>query len=264
MISLVIPTYRNPSSLDICLQSALEQQSEQNEIIVVVDGFVEESTAVLDKYIGKIHVLPLEHNAGMQTALNLGVYNASNEKVLIINDDNVLCKDWDIIASEVKEDSVLTINQIEPTGPGIFEFPVQNFGKTPQEFQYEKFIEFEQKIRFDGATKKGGIFPFAIYKKNYMIVGGFDTMYQSPFICDWDFFMKLDLMGLRLIRTLKGAFYHFGSLATKNRKDGGQIAFKESEQPAADMYLYKWGTPPALYENNSHRPKGEFIKGVQF
>ena len=38
-----------------------------------------------------------------------------------------------------------------------------------------------------------GIFPFAMYKKDYMIVGGFDTMYKSPFICDWDFFLKLDL-----------------------------------------------------------------------
>ena len=39
MISLIIPTYRNPDYLDICLKSATEQQDNDNEIIVVIDGF---------------------------------------------------------------------------------------------------------------------------------------------------------------------------------------------------------------------------------
>ena len=51
MISLIIPTYRNPKYLDICLRSAVGGRvNENNEIIVVVDGFVEESKEVLDKY----------------------------------------------------------------------------------------------------------------------------------------------------------------------------------------------------------------------
>ena len=52
MISLIIPTYRNPKYLDICLKSAVEGQINpkgKNEIIVVVDGFVEESKDVLKK-----------------------------------------------------------------------------------------------------------------------------------------------------------------------------------------------------------------------
>ena len=36
MISLIIPTYRNPDYLDICLKSATEQQDNENEIIVVI------------------------------------------------------------------------------------------------------------------------------------------------------------------------------------------------------------------------------------
>ena len=42
MISLVIPTYRNPEYLDICLRSAIENQTNKNEIVVAVDGFIEE------------------------------------------------------------------------------------------------------------------------------------------------------------------------------------------------------------------------------
>ena len=266
MISLIIPSYRNPQCLDLCLKSVLENQKNKNEIIVAVDGFIEESQEVLDKYKKDIKVLDLGENQGMQMALNLAVMNATNEKILIVNDDNVFCKDFDLeVEQEFGENVVLTLNQIEPTGPGIFNFPVKDLGKTPEQFDYRGFIEYEKTLRQDKITIDGGIFPFAIYKKQYMIVGGFDTMYQSPFICDWDFFLKLDLNNIGMIRTHKGHFYHFGSAATKNRTDGDQIKFKASEQPAAEVFMYKWGISPQLFNNNSHNPKNnQIIKGIRY
>ena len=263
MISLIIPTYRNPEYLDICLRSAIENQKNKNEIIVSVDGFIEESQHILEKYVDHIQILDLGQNQGMQSALNLAVMNASNECVVIINDDNVLCKRWDVeIETQFREGSVFTINQIEPIGPGIFNFPVKDFGKTPKEFKYKEFLEYELTIRKETLTSDGGIFPFVISKKDYMIVGGFDTIYQSPFICDWDFFLKLDLNGIEFFKINNLHFYHFGSVATKKGKEGNK--FRESESPAAQLFMYKWGMAPQLFENNSHRPKGKKIKGIQF
>ena len=265
MISLIIPTYRNPEYLYLCLKSAVEQQDNKNEIIVVVDGFMEESKYVLDDFIDDIRILDLVNNQGMQQALNFGVYNADNEKICIINDDNVLCKGWDtIIEEQLKPNSALTINQIEPTGPGIFDFPVKDFGTDPKNFKYNNFIDYELQIRAKNKiTPNGGIFPFAMWKKDYMIVGGFDTLYQSPFICDWDFFLKLDLNNIKLDRTHAGHFYHFGSTATKNGKEGER--FKASEEPAAKIFMYKWGIPPRIYDNLSHNPKdNKIIKGIKY
>lgn len=262
MISLIIPTYRNPKYLDICLRSAVEGQDQKNEIIVVVDGYVNESQEILDKYKENISVLPLEQNQGMQMALNLGVYNAANAKICIINDDNVLCKGWDTLIDEnLFPMQVLTINQIEPSGPGIFNFPVKDFGPV-EEFDYEGYLKYNEEISSDKFTEDGGIFPFAMFKTDYMMVGGFDTLYQSPFICDWDFFLKLDLAGRRFKRTHKGHFYHFGSTATKNGKEG--IKFKATEAPAAQTYIYKWGIQPQLFKNNSHRPHGTTVKGIAY
>ena len=103
MITIIIPTYRNPEYLDICLKSAIEQQSMKNEIIVAVDGFIEESQLVLDKYKNDIQILDLGENQGMQMALNLGVMNATNEIIFIVNDDNVFCKNYDLtISKEIK------------------------------------------------------------------------------------------------------------------------------------------------------------------
>lgn len=263
MISLIIPTYRNPEYLDICLRSAIENQTHKNEIIVAVDGYFEESAHIIKKYNDDIVVLDLGENQGMQTALNLAVMNATNECLVIINDDNVLCKNWDTaILERYQPGSVLTINQIEPTGPGIFNFPVKDLGKHPREFKYEEFLKYEQTLRKDELTLDGGIFPFAISKKDYMIVGGFDTLYQSPFICDWDFFLKLDLNGVQFYRISNIHFYHFGSAATKNGKEGDK--FRDTEHPAAQTFYYKWGIAPQLFENNSHRPKNNLVKGIQF
>ena len=160
MITLIIPTYRNPEYLDICLKSAIEQQEYKNEIIVAVDGFIEESQKILDKYKDNINVLDLGENQGMQTALNLAVMNANNEIIFIVNDDNVFCSGWDysIVKDLAKnQKTVLTLNQIEPTGPGIFNFPVNNFGKKPNEFEYEEFIKYEKVIKNDLYPTKEGI-----------------------------------------------------------------------------------------------------------
>ena len=230
---------------------------------VAVDGFIEESQEVLDKYKDNIKVLDLGSNQGMQSALNLAVMNATNEKILIVNDDNVFCTKWDIVASKVPQGEVWTLNQIEPTGPGIFNFQVKDFGSTPEEFDYKGFIEHEMTTKQNHLTDNGGIFPFAMYKKDYMIVGGFDTLYQSPFICDWDFFLKLDLIGLGFTRTHNAHLYHFGSTATKNGNEGEK--FKATEQPAAQLFMYKWGMSPQLFNNLSHNPKnGQTIKGIKY
>jgi glycosyltransferase involved in cell wall biosynthesis len=235
----------------------------KNEIIVILDGFKEESEHIVKKYSDNISFLPLEQNQGMQTALNLGVYNANNGTIVIINDDNVLCKDWDkTIEEELEYNHVLTINQIEPF-KGIFGFPAKDFGTHPNKFDYEGFKEYEPTIRNDVETPDGGIFPFAMSKKDYMIVGGFDTLYKSPFICDWDFFLKLDLNGLKFSRTSKAHFYHFVSMATKKGKNKEEMS--ASENPAAQTFMYKWGMSPRLFENNSHSPKdGSIIKGVEY
>lgn len=262
MLSLIIPTYRNPDCLNYCLKSAIEQQKNTNQIIVVVDGFIEECKEILEIYKDHIQVIDLGHNQGMQQALNVGVFNASYEKIVIVNDDNVLCKDWDeIILNNLEENEIITINQIEPK-EGIFNFPVKDFGTHPKEFNYEGFIDYEVKIRKDGSSPDGGIFPFAMWKVDYMIVGGFDTLYQSPFICDWDFFLKLDLNGKIFKRIHNGHFYHFVSMATKKGKNKESMI--ASESPAANVFVYKWGMAPRLFENNSHRPKGHNIKGIKY
>lgn len=261
MISVIIPSYRNPKCLDICLKSALENQKYENEIIVVIDGFVEESQHIIEEYSNRVSFIPVEVNSGMQYALNVGTYNASNEWILIVNDDNVFPKDWDSILEKDFEDKlIITPNQIERT-PSIFNFITLDFGGVDN-FDFKKYTDEEQKHREDKLTNDGEIFPFIMQKKYYMAVGGFDTIYDSPFICDWDFFLKLELIDMKFVRSRKLNFYHFGSMSTKNGSESKR--FKDSEIVASETFLYKWGFRAFRSSNNKHSPIGNLIRGINY
>ena len=261
MISVIIPSYRNPKCLEICLESLLRTQKHQNEIIVVVDGYAEESLHVMEKYEDKVGFLPLEQNMGMQYALNIGVYNATNEWILIVNDDNVFPQDWDeILLQDKQERLVITPNQVERK-PSMFGFVVDDFGGV-DDFRLDEYLEQEPKNRQQTLTDNGEIFPFFMEKKWYVAVGGFDIWYPSPFICDWDFFLKLELIDLNFVRSNKLAFYHFGSMATKNGSEKDK--FNQSESVASEMFEYKWGFGPIRHQNNSHKPKNTNIKGIKY
>jgi glycosyltransferase involved in cell wall biosynthesis len=71
MVSVIIPTYKEPEYLDLCLKSAFEGQTNKNEIIVVVDGFYELNKPILDKY-PDVRVLDLGENQGLSVATNWG------------------------------------------------------------------------------------------------------------------------------------------------------------------------------------------------
>jgi glycosyltransferase involved in cell wall biosynthesis len=267
-VTLIIPTYRNPTYLDLCLKSAVENRvSEDNHILVIVDGFIEESQTVLDKYPG-IRYLDIGTNKGMQHALNVGVMQAETELVFIANDDNVLGRKWDedVLYAFKQSDNyrligqVMTVNQVEPTGPGMFNHSVYDLGQNVNSFQYENWLDLEESISKNIVRVDGHIFPFVTLKKHYMAVGGLDTFYDSPNICDWDFFLKLELLGFSFTRTEFLHLYHFGSVSTK--KNAESQLFRNRESEAIGVYEFKWGAHPFNKPNsNSKIPPDKHFRG---
>ena len=243
MVSVIIPTYKSPEALDLCLKSTVEGQNIDNQIIVVVDGFYDINKEVLDKYKGKVDILNLETNVGTARATNLGVFNAKYDKILIINDDNVSPKNWDInLESEWEDGIVLTPNQIEPYESMFSQFNIKDLGRNPKDFNLDQFWKYEATKSIDKKDETGSTFPFMISKKDYLKIGGLDQTYPSPsgFVADWELFMKCDLVGLKMIRTYKTHFYHFVSLTAKT-PDQLEIS-QQYERNCHEYAKYKWGS----------------------
>ena len=237
MISVIIPTYKEPEVLDVCLQSAINGQKRNNQIIVVVDGFYEINKEVLNKYKDSIEVLVLEENVGLCKATNLGVYNAKFDKILIVNDDNVFPEAWDqVLLEEYKPGYVLTPNQIEPI-PSIFrQFNIKDLSRDPKTFNLNDFWEYEFEVTEDKIEETGSTLPIFMSKYDYIRLGGWDENYEAGMVADWDFFLKCALSDLKMIRTYNCHFYHFASISTNGEKR------QQAEQKGHEYAKYKWGS----------------------
>ena len=249
MISAIIPTYKSPDALEICLRSAIENQKYSNQIVVVVDGFYELNKEVLEKYKDVIDILNLESNVGLCKATNLGVYNSKFDKILVVNDDNVFPPNWDDkLLYNYKDNRVISPNQIEPK-PSIFdEFIIKSFGP-PKDFDLEEFNKYEEQVSKDTTTNKGSTLPFFMNKKQYLVLGGWDEGYPGAWTVDWEFFHKCDLAGLEMIRANNCHFYHFVSIGTESSEDE-KMKKGMLEKECHEYFNYKWGFKPAkLIEN---------------
>jgi glycosyltransferase involved in cell wall biosynthesis len=241
MISVIIPTYKEPEVLDICLQSAIAGQRHNNQIIVVVDGFYEVNREVLQKYKDSIQVLLLEENAGLPKATNLGVYNAEFDKILIVNDDNVFPEAWDQeLLEQHKPGSVLAPNQIEPIPSMFKQFNIKDLGRDLKTFNINDFWEYEYTIIDNRIEETGSTLPIFMSKTDYLRVGGWDESYPGAWVVDWDFFLKCELSGMNMLRTYACHFYHFVSVGTEATPEEKQSkAIKE--QACHEYFKYKWG-----------------------
>lgn len=236
MISVIIPTYKSPEYLDLCLESAIKGQINKNQIIVVVDGFYDVNKEVLEKYVEYIDILHLEKNVGLCRGTNLGVYNAEHEHVLIINDDNVFQKGWDVVLEEVYDpNSVISPNQIEPCLSMFPQFNIKDLGLDAKSFDLEKFWEYSSQISQDVVEDSGSTLPIFMSKQKYIALGGWDENYEQGMVADWDFFLKCQLMRLTMMRTYNCHFYHFASVSVNGEKR------RQAEMNGHEYARYKWG-----------------------
>jgi GT2 family glycosyltransferase len=237
MISVIIPTYKEPEALYICLKSAIEGQKNKNQIIVVVDGFYDINKEVLDKYKDNIDILNLEENVGLSRGTNLGVYNAIHDKIFIVNDDNVFPYEWDTSLEKVYQpNSVIAPNQIEPNPSMFKQFHIRDCGCDPKTFSLNNYWQYEEPLRGLPADETGSTLPIFMSKLDYLKVGGWDETYENGMVADWDFFLKCKLSGMKMLRTYNCHFYHFASLSVNNEKRN--IAERNGHEYAK----YKWGT----------------------
>jgi glycosyltransferase involved in cell wall biosynthesis len=241
MISVIIPTYKEPEALDICLKSAITGQKNKNQIIVVVDGFFDLNKEVLEKWAKHIDVLNIEENVGLIRAMNLGVYNAEFNKVLMVNDDNVFPEAWDqVLLGDYKPGYVLTPNQIEPTPSMFKQFHIKDLGRDPKTFDLQTYWDYEDSVRENKIEETGSTLPIFMSKTDYLRVGGWDESYPGAWVVDWEFFLKCELSGMKMMRTYACNFYHFVSIGTEATLEEKQSkAIKE--QACHEYFKYKWG-----------------------
>jgi glycosyltransferase involved in cell wall biosynthesis len=88
-VSLVIATFNHARLLGQAIDSALTQTLAGVEIIVVDDGSTDDTSALLARYAGRVHVIRQDHR-GLPAARNTGLAAARGTYVAFLDADDVL------------------------------------------------------------------------------------------------------------------------------------------------------------------------------
>ena len=89
-VSIIIPVYNVEKYLDECLLSAVNQDYENKEIIIVDDGSTDQSSNIIDTFTKNYcHIKAIKtRNQGQSSARNIGLDMASGDYVIFLDSDD--------------------------------------------------------------------------------------------------------------------------------------------------------------------------------
>lgn len=133
-LSIIVPIYGVAKYLRKCVESLLEQDIIDYEIILVDDGSPDECPQICDGYAEKYDNIRVVHqeNAGLSAARNSGIAVAQGDYIMFIDSDDYL------------QSNVLGIlmEQVERDNLDVLRFNYQNVNE-----QYEIFLPFKDAKR---------------------------------------------------------------------------------------------------------------------
>lgn len=166
------------------------------------------------------------------------------------------------LLSEIKRGQVVSLTRVEPPlhPPGA-EKLVMDFGTEPEDFDEERFLEYNKQAMVQYRdTKKRGIFaPWAIFRDDFLAIGGHDPLFAPQSREDSDIFNRFILAGYETIQLFDTFVYHMtcrgsrfaGLDLDKAKAEGGGFVRQTSEE---------WATHNRRSERNFIRKWGHMVK----
>lgn len=140
MISVIIPIYNSERYLRRCLSSVSSQTYRDLEIILVDDGSTDTSLPICYEYkrVDKRFIVISQRNAGVSSARNKGLKNASGEYVMFLDSDDYMMPTMcEIMIRAIETQNVdCVICGTQETGGGLWA-PITNE-------KYENLSSFRQ------------------------------------------------------------------------------------------------------------------------
>ena len=91
-ISVIVPVYNVEDYLKECINSILNQNYKNYEIIIVDDGSTDDCSKICDEYKNSNVKVYHKLNGGLSDARNYGIKKASGDYLVFVDSDDVLCK----------------------------------------------------------------------------------------------------------------------------------------------------------------------------
>lgn len=89
-LSVIIPAYNAEKEIGKCINSILNTNHTDFEVIVVNDGSTDNTKQILDRYLDSRLIVIHKENEGVSVARNIGIKNATGDYVLFVDADDLL------------------------------------------------------------------------------------------------------------------------------------------------------------------------------
>jgi len=184
----------------------------KHEIIVVDNGSKDGSAKWIKKHYPEVNVISLSKNLGFGEGSNVGVKNARNRYIILLNNDMKVKKDFiPYLLRHFEDDKIFGVTCKINMGPIIKDnMKIQETGFTRGTFQ-RGFVEIwqeEEKIFSPEPVFYCGGGSSAFDREKFLELGGFDRMYRPFYYEDVDICYRAKKMGYRLIYEPKSVVYH--------------------------------------------------------
>ena len=214
VISFIQPSRNNLKYLKWSYNSIRKNLGYRHEICWA-DDFSDDGTwewmntiAKVDRNV-KIHRNEGPTRLGHTILYDTLVDMATNDIVMIYHADMYACPKLDEeMLKHLQPGKVVSATRIEPPlHPDGPEKILKDFGIEPEEFNEQGLLEFVEEFRKgeNGRDITDGIFaPWAIYKDDFLAIGGHDPLYAPQSKEDSDIFNRFVLAGYDLGQTWRG------------------------------------------------------------
>ena len=262
VISFIQPSRNNLKYLKWSYSSIRKNLGHQHEICWA-DDFSDDGTwEWMNEVIKKDENVQILRNNGPERLGHTILYDrlvemARNDIVMIYHADMYACPNMDVeVLKHLQRGKVVSATRIEPPlHPDGPEKILHDFGIEPEEFDEEGLIYWLNSGMVTEKEPTRGIFaPWAIYKDDFLAIGGHDPLYAPQSKEDSDIFNRFVLAGYELKQTWQGFVYHMTCRGSRF-KDGalrnpdGQVFMKNREtdewlkqnQRSTRNFIRKWG-----------------------
>lgn len=242
-ISVALPTWNNLKYLKKAVYSFKKYSVlPETELVIFVDGSTDGTFEWLEQegipHIGR------KENVGCFSGWNRAVEHSKNEIIFQGEDDLFFGPEWDKYLAawfeEIGDRYVIMPQLVEPI-MGSYP-PPYDCGKTADEFNENKFVEYCKMIRrHEVIAQPTGL--WAMRKDVYQSVGGFDEYYDPITRGDLDMLLKLHKKhpDLRWIRVNDSLLYHIPPGLHSKQRLWGRPDYKELRKRVITYFENKWG-----------------------
>jgi len=260
VISFIQPSRNNLKYLKWSYNSIRKNLGYRHEICWADDFSNDGTWEWMNEIVKKDNNVRIHRNEGPTRLGHTILYDtlvdmATSDIIMIYHADMYACPGMDeAVLDKLTKGSVVSATRIEPPlHPDGPEKVLKDFGIEPEEFDEQGLLSWINEERPEKYTR--GIFaPWAMYKEDFLAIGGHDPLYAPQSKEDSDIFNRFVLAGYTLRQTWQGLVYHMTCRGSRfadgaKRNPDGQVFMKNREtdewlkqnQRSTRNFIRKWG-----------------------